>query len=339
MTGITAGLIFGAGVGFIMSFALAAEPAARSNAGLLIVANKGDHTVSIVDPVAGREIDRIKESGITGHEVAASPDGRMVVVPIYGDSGVGQPGTDGETMDVIDLAARQRTSTLRFPKPVRPHCAAFGPDGMLYVSAELADSISVIDPRTLEITATIPTGQPESHMLAITRDGRRAYTSNVHAGTVSAVDLVSKKVIAVIAVSKEAQRIALSPDGRFAFTADQTAPRLAVIDTRTHTIKTWISLPGIGYGTCATPDSRWLIVALIRTNKVGVIDLRSMKLAQTIDVPKAPQEVLVRPDGKVAYISCDASRKVIALNLSTWKLDQAIEVGPGADGLAWAAGR
>ncbi len=337
MMGITTAFVAAATAGFILSFGFAAEVPQRPGQGLLLVANKGDHTLSIVDPVSGREIERVPESGITGHEVAASPDGQTAWVPIYGNSGVGQPGTDGQTLDVIDLASRRRIATIEFPKPVRPHCAVFGRDGMLYVSNELADAITVLDPRTRTILRSISTGQPESHMFAITRDGRRAYTSNVHAGSVSAIDLILNKVAAVIPVSKEAQRIALTPDDRFAITADQTTPRLAVIDTTTNTISTWISLPGIAYGTCATPDGRWLIVALIRLSKVGVVDLQSMKLARTIDVPKAPQEVLVRPDGKVAYISCDASHKVVELNLATWEIDRAIEVGPGADGLAWAA--
>jgi YVTN family beta-propeller protein len=323
--------------GIILSFAFAAKPPAGPSRGLLLVANKGDHTLGIVDPVSGREIGTVLESGITGHEVAASPDGRTAWVPIYGNSGVGLPGTDGQALDVIDLASRQRVATIDFPKPVRPHCAVFGPDGMLYVSSELADCITVIEPQTRKIVGTIPTGQAESHMVALTRDGKRAYTSNVHAGTVSAIDLAAKKVIAVIPVAKEAQRIALSPDDRHVFTADQTTPRLAVIDTATNTIKTWVSLPGIAYGTCATPDGRWLILALISINKVGVLDLRSMKLERIIDVPKAPQEVLVRPDGEAAYVSCDASHKIAELNLATWKVDRLIEVGGGADGLAWAS--
>ncbi len=339
MAGITAGLIVSAGFGLLISFVFGPKLPDVPGGGLLIVANKGDHTISVVDPAAGREVGRVKESGVTGHEVAASPDGRTVVVPIYGNSGVGQPGTDGQSMDVIDLHSLQRTATIQFPKAVRPHCAVFGPDGMLYVSSELADEIAIIDPRTWKIVGTVPTGQPESHMLAINHNGTRAYTSNVHAGTVSAIDLPSRKVLAVIPISKEAQRISLTPDGRQAFTADQTAPRLAVIDTRSNTVRSWISLPGIGYGTCATPDSRWLIVALINVNKIGIIDLESMKLTRTIDVPKAPQEVLVRPDGRAAYVSCDASRRVVVLEVGTWKIDKEIDVGPGADGLAWAPGR
>ena len=304
--------------------------------GLLLVANKGDHTLGIIDPVAGRQVGVVEESGITGHEVIASPDGRTAYVPIYGNSGVGRPGTDGQTMDVIDVESRRRVATIDFGRPERPHCPQFGPDGRLYVTTEVTNTITVIDPKTNQIVDRIPTGQPESHMLVITRDGKRAYTSNVHVGTVSAIDLAGKKVTAVIPVSSYAQRIALSVDDRFVFTADQTEPRLAVIDTKTNQRKQWVALPGIAYGTAPTPDGRWLVIALVSVNKVGVLDLKTMQLARTFDVPKAPQEVVVRPDGRYAYVSCDASHQVAVIDLKEWKVDRLIEAGPLADGLAWA---
>jgi YVTN family beta-propeller protein len=306
-------------------------------AGVLLVANKGSHTLGIIDPVAGRQVGTVEESGITGHEVIASPDGRFAYVPIYGDSGVGRAGSDGRTMDVIDIAARKRVATVDFGRPERPHCPMFGPDGRLYVSAELSNSIAVIDPRTHEIVDRLPTGQPESHMIALSRDGRRAYTSNVHVGTVSVIDVQAKKVLAVVPVSSYAQRIALSVDDRWAFTADQTAPRLAVIDTGTNAVKQWIGLPGIAYGTAPTPDGRWLLVTILGVNKLGVVDLKTMELARTIDVPKAPQMVVVRPDGRVAYVSCDASAKVAEIDLQKWSVSRLIDAGAAADGLAWAA--
>ena len=67
-----------------------AAGAPQACAGLLLVANKGDHTLSIVDPAAGRQLAAVREGGETGHEVAASPDGRRAYVPVYGSAGVGQ---------------------------------------------------------------------------------------------------------------------------------------------------------------------------------------------------------------------------------------------------------
>jgi len=304
---------------------------------VLLVVNKGDETLGIVDPQMGQQIATVAEGGTTGHEVVASPDGKTAYVPIYGNSGVGKPGTDGRTMVAIDIASRKVVGNVDFGHGVRPHCAVIGPkDGMLYVTTELDKSISIIDPKTLKIVGTIPTGQPESHMLAITPDGKRGYTANVGPGTVSVLDMENRKTITVIPVSGEVQRIAVSTDGKLAFTSDQTKPQLVVIDTASNKVKTWIPLPAAGYGTATTPDGRWLVVAVRTANKVAIVDLGAMKVAKLIDVPTAPQEALVRPDGKIAYVSCDASHKVAAIRTSDWTVEKLIDAGPSADGLAWA---
>ncbi len=304
---------------------------------VLLVANKADQTLGIVDPQAGRQVATVAEGGTTGHEVIASPDGRIAYVPIYGNSGVGKPGTDGSNIDVIDIASRKVIGNVDFGHGVRPHCPLIGPrDGLLYVTTEIDKTISVIDPHTLKIVGSIPTGQPESHMLAITPDGKRGYTANVGPGTISVLDMENRKTMAVIPVSGQIQRIAVSTDGKLVFTSDQTKAQLAVIDTSSNKIKTWIPLPGLGYGTAPTPDGRWLVVAVRTANKVAVVDLGTMKVTQVIDVPAAPQEALVRPDGQVAYVSCDASHKIAVIRTSDWTVEKLIDAGPGADGLAWA---
>jgi YVTN family beta-propeller protein len=310
---------------------------AAESQGLLLVDNKGEKTLGNIDPVSFKQIAVVDEEGETGHEVAASPDGKRAYVPIYGNSGVGHPGTDGQLLRVIDVAGRKIVGTVDFGHGVRPHCAVIGPkNGLLYVTTELEKSVTVIDPETLKIVGTIPTDQPESHMLAISSDGRRGYTANVGPGTVSVLDLEAKKVITVIPISGNTQRISISPDDRLVFTADQTKPQLAVIDTASNKIKTWIPLPGTGYGTAPTPDGHWLLVAMNGINKVGIVDLESMKVVRELDVPKSPQEVIVRPDGAVAYVSCDASRQVAVIDLNEWKVTKLVNAGKGADGLAWA---
>lgn len=305
--------------------------------GFLLVCNKGEQTLGIVDPAAGLQLSVVPEEGVTGHEVAASPDGKFAYVPIYGNSGVGKKGTDGRLLRVIDLSARKITGTVDFGKGVRPHCVMVGPrNGLLYVTTELADAITIIDPGTLKILGQVPTGQAESHMLAITRDGRRGYTANVGPGTVSVLDLEAKKLLTIIHVCKTTQRISLSADDKWVFTSDQEQSRLAVIDTARNVVDRWISMPGVGYGSASTPDGRWLVIALPRVNQVAVIDLQSMQVARTISLPRAPQETLVRPDGGKAYVSCDASRQIAVIDTKDWTVEKLIDAGKSADGLAWA---
>jgi YVTN family beta-propeller protein len=321
----------------LMSLA-AVEVNAQSDesAGMLVVIEKGAQSLAIVDPVVAKLVASVPEGGVTGHEVAASPDGRFAYVPIYGDSGVGLPGTDGRNMVVIDVAAHKVTGNVDFGHGVRPHLPVWGPDGLLYVTTELDNSVTIVDPKTLKIAGTIPTNQPESHMLAISHDGRRGYTANVGPGTVSVLDMKARKTIAVIPISKKTQRISISMDDRLVFTSDQTKPQLAVIDTATNKVKTWIPLPDLGYGSAPTPDGKSLLIALPGAAKVAVIDLSTMKVARTIDVPPAPQAVLISPDGKVAYASCDQSSQVAEIDVTTWKVTRLISTGKSPDGMAWA---
>src|SRR4249919_3366561 len=139
---------------------------ALAQSGVLLVTQKGDKSLAIVDPAAGKVLASVPEGGTTGHEVIASPDGRFAYVPIYGNSGVGSPGTDGSTLAVIDIASRKVIGNVDFGHGVRPHCPLINPkDKLLYVTTEIDQSVTVIDPATLKVVGKVPTGAPESHML------------------------------------------------------------------------------------------------------------------------------------------------------------------------------
>jgi YVTN family beta-propeller protein len=294
-----------------------------ASSGVLVVANQKEHTVLLVDPENRRELAKISV-GVNGHEVAVSPDSRFAYVPIYGNSGVGRPGTDGATIDIIDLQQRKLAATIDLGKPLRPHLPAFGPDGLLYVSAELANAVDIIDPASRKVIAEAPTGQPESHMFVLSKDGRRAYTAN-------------RKLITTIPVAKTVQRISISPDGAHVFTHDQDAPRIAVIDTATNKVSNWIDIPDSAYASEPTPDGRFLLAVLPRANRTVAVDLKTLKVVKSFDVPQQPGEVLIRPDAAVAYITCMPAGKIAVLDLRTWQLQPNIDLTPGIDGMAWSA--
>jgi YVTN family beta-propeller protein len=307
--------------------------AGLASGGLLVIANQKEHTVLVVDPEERKELARVVV-GVNGHEVMVSNDGKFAYVPIYGNSGVGRPGTDGSTIDVVDLQERKLAATIDLGKPLRPHRAEWGPDGMLYVTAELGNAVDVLDPSTRKIVAEIPTGQKESHMLVISPDGRRAYTANVGAGSVSVLDVVKRSLITTIPVAKMVQRISISPDGKWVYTHDQDAPRIAVIDTTTNKIANWIAVPTSVYASEPTADGRWL-VTLDRSSHAYVIDLQSMKVAHALKISDGASEVLIRPGGEVAYLSGTGAGKIDVLDLHTWELRKPIELTAGVDGMSW----
>lgn len=80
---------------FLVLAAMLTSPAPVA-AGTLVVANKAEATVSLVD-VASGEVVATLPTGAGPHEVAVSPDGRTALVADYGGR---EP---GRTLTVIDL--------------------------------------------------------------------------------------------------------------------------------------------------------------------------------------------------------------------------------------------
>jgi DNA-binding beta-propeller fold protein YncE len=325
----------------------------------LVVANSNDRLrregegyLSLIDPETGEIAATVPDGGVTAHEVAVSPDGLFAFAPIYGDGDVGNAGSNGDCVTVIDLAARKLVDRIEFGHGVRAHFGVFGPDGLLYVTMELDQAVGIIDPRTRKLIGTIPTGQPESHNVAISHDASRGYTSNVYAGTVSVLDVPARKLITIIPVAppdpagdntrrKRVQRISISNDDSMVFTTDWTRSELVVISTATNTVLKRIALPSPAYGTVSTYDGHWLLAACEAAGKVAVIDLGTLELARNIDVPARPQAVLLRPDGRAAFVSCDWEQKIAVISLpsedcSLWTVEKLIATGYYPDGMGWA---
>lgn len=319
----------------IFLFATLSGPAPEK--GSLIAVNQNDANLSVIDLASGREVAKIGEEGrVKAHEVEASPDGRTLYVPIYGSAGVGHAGTDGSEMLVIDVASRKVVRVVDFGHGIRPHKPVYDAKRkLLYVTAELDNAVLAIDAVSYKTLYTIPTGEPQSHMLVISHDGRFAYTANVSTGTVSVLDLDSHTTSTVIPVAKQIQRITISPDDKTVYVSDAALPRLAAIDTASRTVRGWLDLPAKGYGGAITRDGRFLALAMSSAHQVAIIDLAAMQVTKTVDVPSAPQEVLLSPDGGTVWVSCSISKQVAAIDTKTWTVTALLPAGMWVDGLAW----
>ena len=196
------------------------------------------------------------------HELALLPGGKTLFAPIYGDSGVGKPGTDGSELLVIDVPSRKVVHVVDFGKGLRPHDPVYDAKrNVVYVTTELQQAITAIDAKTFKVLYTVPTGQAESHMFALSHDGRFGYTANVGPGTVSVMDMDAHKLITTIPVAQHIQRISISMDDKTVFVSDTGTPRLAAIDTATRKVRGWIDLAAEGYGSAVTKDGKYLASA------------------------------------------------------------------------------
>ncbi|MGI4852931.1 MAG: cytochrome D1 domain-containing protein [Janthinobacterium lividum] len=314
----------------------AAEPKAT---GTLITANQGPNNLALIDLATGKQVGTLDEQGkIKVHELAMLPDGKTLIAPIYGNSGVGKPGTDGTEVLVFDVPSRKVTHVIDLGKGLRPHQPTYDPTrNVVYVTTELQQAMTAIDAKTFKVLYTVPTGQAESHMFVLSHDGRFGYTANVGPGTVSVMDMNTHKLVTVIPVAPHLQRIAISRDDKTVFVSDTTTPRVAAIDTATNKLRSWIDLPSPGFGARATADGKYLLICMPDASKLGLVDVATMKLVKTIDVAGKPQEILFSPDGSRAWASSFGVPQVAEIDTESWTLTRELPGTDRNDGMAYTS--
>ena len=311
-------------------------PAQAPPSAVLLATNQFANTLSIIDPVAGKEIAVLPEEHITGHELETSPDGRSVFIPIYGNSGVGKPGTDGHEILVVDIPSRRIAHVIDLGRGVRPHKAVYN-----HATASSTSPPNSTTPSSSSIPEHSPRSAPSHrqarvHMFVLSPDGRsRLHRQRLHRHR------LRPRPPSPQAPHRHPRR-PRRPAHRhlhrraLVFTSDTDKHELDVIDTRSNTVKIRIPLPANGYGSAAAADGRSLLVALPATDQVAVVDLHTLTVTRTIPTPSGPQAILLRPDGRIAYVSCMHSKSIVAIDTNTFAITQHIPAGDGVDGLAWA---
>jgi DNA-binding beta-propeller fold protein YncE len=237
----------------------AAPGAAESQqpAALMAVVSKTLPGVTLYDAATDRQVCQVKMD-VAPHEAAFSRDGRTLYVPVYSSANVGQPGPDGHTINFLrtsDCSIEWSMDTGEFK---RPHFIEQGPSGLLYVTAELKQSILVVDPKLRAIVATIPTGSSFTHFFAMTHDESRLFTSNVSDATLSVLDIPGRKLVTTINAGASNQRMTVSPDDRWFVTSLWQAGKVAFYRTSDLQLDFTVAVEGGPFVARFSPDGRYV---------------------------------------------------------------------------------
>lgn len=314
-------IAFRIGVAALVAFAGAQSAAAQT----LIVGNKSEDTISLIDYASGQERARLP-TGPQPHEATLSPDGARAAVVAYG----------GESIDIVDIAAAQIVERIQLPRGARPHGLVWLADGRLIATAEGIASLLVLDASGgLRVIAL---DQARSHMLAVSPDGGTAYVSNVNAGTVSVVDLRAGVATRVLQAGAAPEGIALSPDGAVLWVAERDGGHVRAFDTRTLRQIARIPVGERPIRMLVTPDGAYAITSNFVDGALTLIDTARMEVVGTIQVAEAPGANLVTiifSRGGEAVLAAETGFDTIAeIDLATRSVIRRFQAGSRGDGLA-----
>ena len=294
----------------------------------LVVLNKTDNAMAIVNPASGKVIATIPV-GRNPHEAAVSDDGKLAFAS----------NMQGNSISVIDLIAQKELHRVDLPNLRTPHGLHFA-DGKLYFTAEGNQSIARYDPATNRVDWTRASGQSGTHMLVMTSDLSKIFTSNMGSDSVSLFERTPASPdykVSVIPVGLAPEAIALSPDGKQVWTATGGDSHVAIIDVGSGAVREKLPIRSQRINRLQfTPDGKHALLSDSSNGDLIVLDTASHKEIKRLKVGGNSEGILVTPDGSRAYVASEQDNFVGVIDLQTLELTGRIQPGNGPDGMAWA---
>ena len=311
-----------------------AQPPQQSGpAPTLLVLNKAENSLALVDPATMQVVARVA-TGEGPHEVVTSADGRTAYVSNYGAE------KPGNSLSVIDLAARKEVRRVNLGPLMRPH-GLVEREGKIYFTAEVNRIVARYDPAQDRVDFMVGTGQNVTHMLALHPTRPVIYTANILSDTVSVIELDKPQQpgppprITNVAVGSQPEGLDVSPDGRELWVAHRMDGGVSVIDTETNKVRETFKAGGMPIRVKFTRDGKHVLISSPTTGELTVFDAATRKELKRFAVGEGVVGVVVAPDSRRAFVASMATGKVTALDLASMTLTGSVQTGQAPDGLAW----
>lgn len=315
----------------------AGSAAAQVPSPALLVVNKDENSLAIVDPIGKKVLGSVRV-GDGPHEAAASSDGKLGFVSNYG---LGNATVPGSSISIIDLASREERK-LEIGKGAKPHGLVFA-GGKLYFTAEGFDLIGSYDPAANKIDWMEGTGQDRSHVLVLNQDRSKIFTSNINSDSIDILEKVSDApdwTSTVVKVGKGPEGIDLSPDGKEVWTAHTQDGNVSVIDVATKKVTHTLTLNMVRANRLKfSPDGKYVLISDARGGKLLVLEAATKKELKRIDIGNGPTGILMVPGGKQAIIAVSGDNSLAYFDLKTLQVTDHFSPGKNPDGMAWIGGR
>ena len=325
-------------------------PCIAAQAETLLVVRKSADALDLVDPGSGLTLASVAV-GSAPHEVTVAPDGRHAVVSNYGTRE--QPGS---TLSVVDLEQPREVSRIDLAPHTRPHGVAWYAADRVAVTTEGSKHLLLVDPWRGVVVRAIETGQETSHMVAVARDQRVAYVSNIGSGSVTTATLEhsasAPSPTRTVPTGAGTEAIAVRPDGREVWVAARAAGTLVRLDATSLEQLGRTDLPGVPIRIAFSPAGDVAFVTCAGSAEIVAFDAATGRelRRRKIDVPLAagaterpfadlaagsplPVGLLLSPDGRSVYVAATMADRIVQLDAGSLEVLRVIEVAGEPDGL------
>ena len=211
-----------------------------------IVVAEAQRSLNFSDPVTLKLINSVKVPCRGVDHMDFTPDGKTLIASCEFSS----------ELIKVDVDNQKVLGTLRLGKNAMPQDVKTSPDGkVVYVAAMMDNGVYMIDPVTFTKIGFIPTGKG-THGLYVSRDSKVMYVSNRSEGSVSVIDLATRKVQTTWKIPGKASPDMgnVSADGKALWLSGRYDGEVYVLDTTDGHLLARIKVGQSPHGLCVYPQ-------------------------------------------------------------------------------------
>lgn len=327
------------------------ESASAATSGTLLVLNKSDNTVSLID-LASKKVVATIPTGVGPHEVDVSPSGKLAVIANYGTQS--EPGS---SLTVVDITGKKHLKTIDLGSYRRPHGIAWLQGHEVAVTAEGNKALLIIDVSSAQVLSAVVTGQNVSHMVVTAPKHHRAFVANIGSGSVTVIDLNEKKRITDIQTGAGAEGIDISPDEKEVWVTNRAANTVSVIDAASLKVTATLESKDFPIRVKFASGGKYVLVSNARSGDIAVFDAATKKEVKRISMEvkaseasstgsrifgnqfgqsPVPVGILVARGLGHAFVANTNADIVTMIDLKTWQIVDRLTAGREPDGLGYS---
>jgi YVTN family beta-propeller protein len=244
-------------------------------------------------------------------------------------------------MRAIHMSKRKRAGIIALALGLVAGCAELqtkeadeGSRSRVFVANESSNSVTVVDGDSFQVVGTVDARNHATHDLAVSRDGRWLFATNLASGRLSAINTRALETVASIATGDRAHVVTLTNDNRQAWVANIGDNTISIVDTSTFRILGTIAVGKGPTGLTFSRDGRFAYVSNQGDKTVEVIDTATHRVLKAIPVGTNPHFLVLGPDGRI-WGTNTGGTDIYVIDPATQDKIAAINVGPAPQQIAF----
>lgn len=169
------------------------------------------------------------------------------------------------------------------------------------------------------LAPALATAGPSNSLLDVSPDGKRLLAVNADNGTVTVVDLTTRKPVHEIAVGDKPEGVTWVGDTDLAAVTVYREDKVVFIDAKAGKVVHTLMVDDEPYGIVGTKDGKTAYVTHEYPGKVSEIDLKARKVVRQFDAGRMVRGIALSPDEKRLYVTEFHTGILNALDVATGK--------------------